>query len=430
MNFFNIWACEPNKLIEYLEHRAAIDYKSFTEKPEAFGCIDNVPSVDNNILSIEGDTATIEIVGILNKEGPDFFDKIFGIAVTGYNQIIAAAQEIAENDSVKKVILKMDTPGGLAIGVDEAFQAINSLEQKVIAENHGMIASAGYWLAVSADEIVSTSPTNLTGSIGVKIAGFDPSKAETEFGIKRVVIVSENAPEKDATLRTKKGIATLQKEVNAIERVFFDRISGARNVTIEHIKENFGQGAVFVADDPGFEEKDAISVNMIDGLTEQFTAPKKKQPTNFRTEKGKKELLTMDPLTLAECFNKNPVAKTEHESIVKTARKEAAVDARKELIASIEKRMETLKPFIEGDVYGSSVRGLALKALTGSDAQYDSFVMSVSVKDAQDEKGKSAAAQKETDGQDETLADSGGTDKLDYQSRKDVLEPSSDKDKK
>lgn len=201
----NIWAVEPNAIQAYLEKRESITADNQLAinaisqdniKPDARSIFSKQQATD--LFDISGSEATIRIIGVLTQDGPDWIDNLFGLAVTGYNQLIEAIDLISSDETIKNVKLIMDTPGGEASGCDLVCDSLKELASKVTltAFNFGMIASAGYWLATAASKIIATSPTNETGSIGVLITGFDFTEALAKDGIKFVKIRSQNAPKK------------------------------------------------------------------------------------------------------------------------------------------------------------------------------------------------------------------------------------------
>lgn len=224
----------------------------------------------NDIVSFneDGDEATIAIMGPLSMVGPSFLDKLFGFGGTSYRDIIQAAISLRKNDNIKKVRMMISSPGGDVVGLGETQSALVELAKtkELIAENHGGMFSAAYFLAVAAHKIVTFSALELTGSLGVVIAGIDTSEALKREGITRVKVLSRNAPNKQADIGTNHGISVLQDQADATERVFLDIVAKGRSTTVEDVIENFGKGGIMVARDPDTDVPDAISVGMIDGI--------------------------------------------------------------------------------------------------------------------------------------------------------------------
>jgi len=212
--------------------------------------------------------ATISITGPLSPTGPSAIERFFGFGGTSYRAIIEAADAFREDPSVQRVRLAMHTPGGSVDGADQARAAIARLaaEKEVVAENHGLVASAGYLLASPATKIIAMTPFAETGSIGVIWAGIDTSQALENAGIKRIKIVSSNAPDKHADPSTEHGRSVHQREVDAMERVFIKAVADGRGVTPDYVAQNFGRGGVLIAEDPDPTKPSALKAGMIDGV--------------------------------------------------------------------------------------------------------------------------------------------------------------------
>lgn len=80
---------------------------------------------------------------------------------------IVAAIEKAENDEqVKAIVLRVDSPGGSALASDLIWKAVVEAEKPVVASMGDVAASGGYYIAMGADKILA-EPGTITGSIGV-----------------------------------------------------------------------------------------------------------------------------------------------------------------------------------------------------------------------------------------------------------------------
>lgn len=75
---------------------------------------------------------------------------------------------LAEDDDVKAVVLRVNSPGGSAFGSEQIWHEVMNLKAKkpVIVSMGGYAASGGYYISCAADSIVA-EPTTLTGSIGI-----------------------------------------------------------------------------------------------------------------------------------------------------------------------------------------------------------------------------------------------------------------------
>lgn len=91
-----------------------------------------------------------------------------GDSSMGSVTMVKAIREAWEDQSVKAIVLRVDSPGGSAIASDEIWREIVRAKEKkpVIVSMSDVAASGGYWISMSADAIVA-EPTTITGSIGV-----------------------------------------------------------------------------------------------------------------------------------------------------------------------------------------------------------------------------------------------------------------------
>lgn len=372
------------KKIEQENNVKALDFSSFNDEKE-----------ENPILSIEGDTATIKIFGILDNRPRSFCDRFFRIQKTSYTDIISATEEIKANQEIKNVNIVFDTPGGMVKGLDEAYQALFSLRdgRRVTSISQGNIFSAGYWLASAANEIIASSPSDMIGSIGVVVVGFDDSKLMKDIGIREITIISKNAGNKMPEIGTKKGEKIIQDEVDAIERIFHQRIAEGRGISTDVILKNFGQGDIFVAKDPDPEKRGALSRGMIDNVISRVENNNPKDNNFPMVNNIRGENMTYDELMASSSsdpeLRASVIAKTE----------ERFQAGKNEASALIKKVAPYLSPESK---YPAAVGALALKVLSG-ESSFAALEGAVTVLDSQNEEKKSAQAKKETTDAGETI---------------------------
>ncbi|WP_428408764.1 signal peptide peptidase SppA [Hyphococcus sp.] len=87
----------------------------------------------------------------------------------GGDTIAAQLRKAREDDKIKAVVLRVDSPGGSAFASDiirDEILAIKAAGKPVVASMGSLAASGGYWISAAADEIWA-SPTTITGSIGI-----------------------------------------------------------------------------------------------------------------------------------------------------------------------------------------------------------------------------------------------------------------------
>jgi len=322
---------------------------------------------ESSILSISSGVATIAIEGMLSKAGPDLLDELLGLGGTGYGDIEKALAEAMGNPSVSSIRLAIDSPGGEVFGVDEVRGAIAraAATKPVTAVNTGNVASAAYWLASAADRIVSTSPVNLTGSIGVVAVAIDRSDRDRRFGV--VTVVSRNAPDKRPDLGTEAGRAVIQDQVDALERAFIERIAEGRGVSAETVRTTFGRGRMLIAVDPDGSKSSALSSGMIDEVIDGFGS----SSSSSTGPKAVEDQIVRATGHDAAAENEAPLCAAERESTMskeleaRIAELEAMLEKTATAQNEINARMEAVAPILASDVYPAVIKSIAAKVLSG-----------------------------------------------------------------
>ena len=222
-------------------------------------------------------------VAIVSIRGPIFRYANLFTAISGATSIQTTAQDFQatlDNPEVHSIILEMDTPGGMVTGVNEFSEQVFSARgaKPIIAYVGGMAASAGYWIASAADEIV-TDATGELGSIGVVMAYLDTRERDKKKGIEEIDIVSSVSPDKRPDPKTERGMSVLRQRVDALADVFVGTVARNRGIESETVLENYGQGAVFAG-------SNAIEAGLADrlGSLESLIAELAGNASNTMTE--------------------------------------------------------------------------------------------------------------------------------------------------
>jgi len=435
-----IFACEKEYLLVYQQKILNATAEEITGAQELFGG-QELP----DILFIDGSIARIKIEGMLSRKGPSPIARFFGFTGTGYIEIIESLQAVADRPDIEKIILEMNTPGGDVKGVDGVFIAVRDTNKKikVIAENHGLLASGGYWIAAAASKIVAIGPSVETGSIGVIITAIDDTEWLKDMGVKIVRIVSRNAPKKAPDINKKAGRDVIQDRADALERVFIKRISEGRKVSEDHIIKNFGRGSVMIADDPDKSNPDALSVGMIDEVINKISTspavpgvqavaadpeldpqPNKIDKTEYEkyistlelksqgaeignnvaaeTDDGNKNTnQEVKTVNLKEIMASDPAVKAEIAALLEESKKAGIAEGK----AEIEARIKAAVSFIGNEKY-KGIESLAKKVLTG-ESGIAALEGAVTAYDMLKEQDNSAAAKKEGDKLPDTPAQNG-----------------------
>jgi protease-4 len=105
--------------------------------------------------------------------------------ITGDQPTLDLLKEIADSESAKALIIRLDTPGGTTAGSEALYEAIREISKTrpVVAVMDTMAASGGYITAIAADHIVARGNT-ITGSIGVIFQWAEVSKLLDTLGVR------------------------------------------------------------------------------------------------------------------------------------------------------------------------------------------------------------------------------------------------------
>lgn len=150
------------------------------------------------------------------------------------------------SSSVERIVLLVDSPGGVVSGLGEAADELAASAKPVTAFVTGVCASAAYWLASQAGEIVMDRAAH-AGSLGV-VATVTRQEAAGADGRRAYEIVSSGAPMKRADPATEEGRAAIQADIDAVEAVFLADVARGRRVPLATVRADFGQGGMLAAE--------------------------------------------------------------------------------------------------------------------------------------------------------------------------------------
>lgn len=164
---------------------------------------------------------------------------------TALDAVMADLRVAFASTAVDRVLMLFDSPGGVVSGLGEAAAGIREAPKLVTAFVTGMAASAAYWLASQASELV-VEPAAQVGAIGV-VASVSRQEAPNGEGRRTHEIVSSGAPRKRPDPTTEEGRAAIQEEVDALEGVFVEAVAMGRKKSPSYVRKNFGQGGMVPA---------------------------------------------------------------------------------------------------------------------------------------------------------------------------------------
>jgi protease-4 len=109
--------------------------------------------------------AVIYATGVI-QPGKSSPGSLLGEAVMGSDTIVEQIKKAEEDETVKAIVLRVDSPGGSALASDLMWRAIVEAKKPVVASMSDTAASGGYYISMGCD-LVFAEPGTLTGSIGV-----------------------------------------------------------------------------------------------------------------------------------------------------------------------------------------------------------------------------------------------------------------------
>lgn len=159
---------------------------------------------------------------------------------------------LANDPEIGTLVLDMDTPGGDVVGTKEAADAVFAARDKarVVALINPLAASAGYWIASQASEIVAV-PSADVGSIGVFMLHCDMSGMLEMDGVKPTFIFAADSPYKvegnPYEALGEDARARFQADVDTIMAEFVKAVARGRGVPASKVLADFGQGRTLMA---------------------------------------------------------------------------------------------------------------------------------------------------------------------------------------
>lgn len=216
--------------------------------------------------------AVFDVSGVMTPEG--YFDWWDYNWVGGYTQIGAAYMAAQDDDRVRGIFGRFNTPGGL---VDGCFDLVDDMRARNGANGgkpfwaHARMAcSAGYALISAADRVFASAESDV-GSIGVVVTLTDISGWLSEVGIKVEAIQSGARKTDGASWKplSEEARAHLQGVVDQIARRFVASVETGRPMTAEQIRAT--EAAWFLAqhDDP---EQSGLAIGLVDEIATERAA--------------------------------------------------------------------------------------------------------------------------------------------------------------
>ncbi len=194
-----------------------------------------------------GAIAILPLYGVIFPKASMLGEMSGGTSLARFRQ---SFREAMASPQVSAILLDVDSPGGIVDQVPETAAEIRSARgsKPIVAIANTEAASAAYWLASQADELVVT-PSGAVGSIGVWTEHDDFSRALEMAGIKPTLISAgrykvEANPFEPLTDEAR---AAIQGDIDEYYRLFTADVAKGRRVAIDTVRSGYGEGRMLTA---------------------------------------------------------------------------------------------------------------------------------------------------------------------------------------
>lgn len=216
---------------------------------------------------VKGEQATGERIAvyyaygdIVDNEGQSVLSS--GAAVINAEKVCNDLDELADDDDIKAVVLRVNSGGGSAYASEQIWKAVQRLKEKkpVVVSMGGKAASGGYYISCGADKIIA-EPVTLTGSIG--IFGMFPDMSELmtkKLGLKYDGVYTNKHSDFGTTSRpfNAEEMALINAYIERGYQLFISRVADGRGMTTDEV-DAIGQGRVWTG-------KDALTAGLVDQI--------------------------------------------------------------------------------------------------------------------------------------------------------------------
>jgi signal peptide peptidase SppA len=233
------WAILPGKLATILD---LVAFKAQGGNLSAEEVQQRIGAVVRPGSRVAGGVAVLPLYGTVVQRADIFTETSGG---TSTERVARQFRELVADTSIGSIVLDVDSPGGAVSGVEELAAEIYKARgtKPIVAVANSLAASAAYWIASAADEVVVT-PSGEVGSIGVFMVHEDWSAALEAEGVKPT-LVSAGKYKVEANPYEPLGEeaqAALQARVDDYYGMFVAAVARHRGVKAADVRSGFGEG--------------------------------------------------------------------------------------------------------------------------------------------------------------------------------------------
>jgi protease-4 len=176
-------------------------------------------------------------VGVVEVTGP----------ITDSKKILKELDDFREQDNVKSVVVRIDSPGGSVGASQEIYDAIKQTRKtkKVVASMGSLAASGGFYIACAAEKVFA-NPGTLTGSIGVIFEIPNVQGVLKWAGIQMQTLKAGKMKDAGSPFRelTPDEQAYFQGVLSDVHKQFIDAVAEGRGLSADEVKP-YADGRVF-----------------------------------------------------------------------------------------------------------------------------------------------------------------------------------------
>ncbi|HLR27003.1 MAG TPA: signal peptide peptidase SppA [Fodinibius sp.] len=300
----------PGQVEDYIRQRIGL------KEDDSFKTVSNAryAKVSASSAGLENGSAEDKIV-VIYANGPIMPD-INSDSPFGNQQVITSTffekqlEEVREDEDVKALVIRVNSPGGAGSTSDLIWKQINGIKSNmpVIVSMGGVAASGGYYISMAADSIVA-EPTTITGSIGVFSTKFNTKQF---FNDKLGLTFDGVKTHKHADwLVQNRGMSpteekAFQQFVDNFYQAFIQKVAQSRNMDVTLV-DSLAQGRVWT----GADAQENGLVDVLGGMDKALTiAADEAGITDYKLEKYPKsksfyELVMSSTATKAKAWLNN-----------------------------------------------------------------------------------------------------------------------------
>lgn len=180
-------------------------------------------------LSGQGEVGVIELNGVIMDS----------------KKTLKRLEKFEEDDSIKAVVLRINSPGGAVAPSQEIYEAVKAYKKPLVASMGSVAASGGYYIAMGAKKVYANAGT-ITGSIGVIMEFVNLERLYEWAKVQRYSIKTGKFKDVGAEYKSMdpEGRALLQAMVNDVLGQFKTAVAAGRKLTLQQV-DAIADGRIF-----------------------------------------------------------------------------------------------------------------------------------------------------------------------------------------